>query len=348
MKSKVLILGLTLVALSFSQLLAAPVPVKPGTALGYAEGVYAEFAKGADDAILFEVATLSKGKLADIEGIPFGELIEVPAHRVESSHHGLQITGATFVTPLDKAYGGHDLGFTVAGFEAVGYPISLGVYRKLQVGVAIGETIQEHQALEFSWPSLGHSVILDPVVIFLESSVRNRMRLAGEGWSPKVLLSRTIQGEGLQRKASCQLVGYPGYVGISYTWDPYTWRSWNVFGMTLVEEFLAGQQAAVQCVANGGCYGCRAMPYGYSYASSCNSYLGWTCDCDHASGWGTNSCEDQGKFIAETKCADRWAIKASANGSVSGQGSIGVTIDWSMSGGVHSNGGHIIQSCANY
>jgi len=344
MKKKVLILSILVVAISVSLLQAAPLTLKPGSADKYAESVYAEYTAGAGGKVLFEVETLETGKLADIAGARFGDLIETPAYRVESSQFGLEIRNPHFFTPKSVAYAADDLEYTVEGFEEVGYPIDMGVYRKLQVGVAIGSTIREHQALEFSWPELGHSVVLDPAVVFLDSTVRNRVRLAAEGWGPRIQVDRLERGS-YHQKATCQLSAYPGYVAVHFTWGSWWWESKNIFGMTLVRKDLAGQQAGVRCLPSSGC---KTSPYGYSWASSCSGNLGWTCQCDNEAGWGNNGAQTTGKFVAETKCTHEWFNQAKASGSVTGQGSLSVDIAWTLGGGVHSNGGETIQSCAVY
>jgi len=45
--------------------------------------------------------------------------------------------------------------------------------------------------MEFCWRSLGHCVAMDPAVVFLQSMVDNRLRLAAEGWGPRILQTPT-------------------------------------------------------------------------------------------------------------------------------------------------------------
>ena len=53
---------------------------------------------------------------------------------------------------------------------------------------------RQWEAMEFCWRQLGHCAVLDPVVAFLQSKVDNRLRLAAEGWGPKVSLGRPGRG----------------------------------------------------------------------------------------------------------------------------------------------------------
>lgn len=341
-----LVLAIVVMATCLSQVQAAPVakPASRAPAVGaYAEGIYAEYATGAGDRLLFEVETLASGRLAEIAGTPFGQLITVPGHLVVASQFGTQIRDPQFVTPATKGAEHSDLEATVAGFEEVGYPIDLGRYRRLQVGVAMAGEIREHQALEFCWSSLGHCVVLDPVVVFLDSMVQNRLRLSAEGWGPRLVMRRPEEGV-IQHKATCGLASNPSKTDVYYYWGAYWVEYRNIFGMTLVHKDMGAQKAGIRCNAS-----CMPDPYGYSNASSCWGTLGWTCACDNDFGYGTGGPGGRsGKFMAETKCTHQWVLQAKASASVTGLGSIDVDIDWTVEGGVDANGGEIIDTCGWY
>lgn len=336
MKKKTFVLGLAITALATVQTQAASLT---GNVEGYAEGVYNQYAAGTDGKVLFEVETLERGALVDLAGIPFGDLIEAPAHRVEASPFGLEIRKARFTTPSSRNYATEDLQYSVEGFEEIGYPVEMGTYRKLQVGVAIGSEIQVHEALEFSWPKLGHSTILDPAVVFLESLVNNRARLAAEGWGPKVVSQEAAAGS----RASCRTASDTRYIARGLIWHDYEIEYKALFGNVLVRKQLGEQKSGVYCEAATGC---TARPWGMSTNSSCQSFLTWSCQCDGSlSGFGTNSDQRTGKMVAETRCSHRNFSSAKANGSISDAGSLNVEVAWQIEGSTDQNGGSYLESC---
>lgn len=336
-KSRLFHLGAALLAsiLVLPALADAKAPFKP-LQTGYAEGLYADYAAASDHTILFEIETLERGRLAELGGTSFGELISVPGHRIDASESGLAITNLALTKNAAEGHGAHDLGFTPADLEEVGYPVEMGTFRKLQVGVSLGDEILTHQAIELCWQEIDHCYVVDPVIVFLDSIVQENRRLRAEGWGPKVLVDRSAT-----TKASCGLASSPSHIGISYTWGAYTRTYKNVYGMTLVTKNLGSQQSAIRCNSS-----CDPAPYGYSNSSSCSGTLGWTCACDNAFGVGITG--STGKWIAETRCTHKFTFSAKASASVTNYGSASVDINWTLGGGVDGNGGQIVDSCGYF
>lgn len=334
-----------LVAIGLLLLAAGPahagaLQAKPGM---YAEGVYAEYAAGTGHQIAFEVKTLSTGRLEDIVDVPFGELIAPSGHRVDAWQVGTELRAPRFITTLVTE--SPDLEYTAAGFKEVGYPLGLGAYRTLQVSATIGSETKQHQAIEFCWALLGHCTILDPTVLFVDSMVKNRLRLAVEGWGPQaVVVSGNEKAPGQQdigTTAVCGLASRPGTTDMYHYWSGYWIEYHNVFGMTLIRKDLGAQKSGIRCNTS-----CQPSPYGYSYASSCQGFLGWSCACDSDFGYGTTG--STGKWIAETKCTHKYLLQAQASASVSNLGSASVSINWVMDGTPDANGGQIMDTCGYY
>ncbi|MGD2113483.1 MAG: hypothetical protein PVG07_00410 [Acidobacteriota bacterium] len=326
---------------------AAPIPSRAPAAGSYAEGVYAEYAAGTDHRIAFEIETLERGRLSRLAGRRLGDLVDAPDTLVRASQFGTHLVNPRFVSAHDAAPALRDLEAPVARFGEVGYPLDLGTYRRLAVGVRLGDEVRQHEAVEFCWRSLGHCVVFDPAVVFLQSMVDNRLRLAAEGWGPRILQERRDDGSGSLRKklgatASCGLASNPNVTDTSYTWGAYWVEYRNVFGITLVRKDLGSQRSGIRCDAN-----CDPQPYGYSNASSCYGTLGWNCECDNAFGYGTSGT-GTGKWIAETKCTHSFLISARASASVTDLGSINVDIHWEMEGGEDANGGEVIDTCGYF
>lgn len=337
-KSPLFRLGVALVAsvLVLPALAGAEAPTKPAAHAGYAEGLYADYSAASDQTILFEVETLERGRLARLGDATFGELIEVPGHRIDASESGLAITNLALTKNAAEGHGTHDLGFTAADLAEVGYPVEMGMFRTLQVGVALGDEILTHEAMELCWPKLGHCYVIDPVIVFLDSIVRENRRLQAEGWGMKIMTSRSLDA-----KASCGLSSNPSRTDISYYWGGYTRWYENIYGQTLVSKSLGSQKSGIRCNSS-----CGPAPYGYSNSSSCWGTLGWTCACDNAFGVGTTG--GTGKWIAETRCTHKFTFSATASASVTNYGSASVDIDWTLGGGVDGNGGQIVDTCGYF
>jgi len=328
---------------------AAPAPVALPAPNGYAETVYAEYAAGTGDRIAFEVETVASGRLASLAGQQFGDLVTAPEELVVASQFGTQLRNPRFVSSFDGVFDLTDLDAAIDRFGEVGYPLELGRYRTLNVRTTLGTETREHQAMELCWQSLGHCAVFDPAVVFLQSMVDNRVRLAAEGWGPRILEVRNPDApNGAHAKATsattaavCGLASNPSVKDRSYYWGGYWVEYRDIFGITLVRKDLGSQRSGIRCDSN-----CNPQPYGYSNASSCYGTLGWNCACDNAFGYGTGG--SSGKWIAESKCTHKFLLSARASASVSDLGSIAVDIYWQMDGGEDANGGQIIDTCGYF
>jgi hypothetical protein len=317
------------------------------TSRGYAESTYAEYAAGTGNQIAFDVKTLTTGSLTQIANIPFGQLVATTDHLVDADQVGTELRAPRFVAPYTQGFDvfmASELKNTAMGFETVaGHPVKLGVYRKLEVSTTIGSETRQHEALEFCWASLGHCVVVDPTVMFMDSMVKNRRRLVSQGWGPKVVEEpRTVAPSGeMGTTAVCGLASNPATTNKVSNWGGYWIEYYNAFGGVLIRKDLGAQQSGIRCNTS-----CAPSPYGYSYASSCQGFLGWSCDCDNKFGYGTTG--GTGKWIAESKCTHKYAFAANASASVSNLGSASVTINWSLDGTPDGNGGQMMDTCGYY
>jgi len=167
--------------------------------------------------------------------------------------------------------------------------------------------------------------------------VDNRLRLAAEGWGPTLMVERAEVGA----LATCGFSSHPNWTAYHFYWGAYWVEYYNALGQTLVRKDLGAQQSGLRC--NSSCY---PAPYGYSNSSSCWGTFGWTCACDNKFGYGSTG--RTGKWISETKCTHRWVNQAKASASVVNQGSASVDINWTLGGGVDSNGGQLLDTCVWY
>jgi hypothetical protein len=313
---------------------------------GYAESMYAEYAAGTGHQLAFDVKTLATGPLKQIAEIPFEQLITTTDHLVDAAQVGTEIRAPRFVAPYTQGFDvfmASELKNTARAFETVaGHPVKLGSYRKLQVSTTIGSETRQHQALEFCWAALGHCTVVEPAVMFMESMAQNRMRLVSQGWGPQeVAEPSTAPSGGMGLAGVCGLASSPTTTNKVRSWGGYTLEYKNVFGGVLVRKVMGAQQSGIRCNTS-----CAPAPYGYSYASSCQGFLGWSCDCDNDFGYGTTG--GTGKWISETKCTHKYAFTADASGSVSNLGSASVSINWALDGTPDANGGQMMDTCGYY
>lgn len=315
---------------------AAAVP----STTNYAEGLYAEFAAGTAGKISFQITTLDRGPLGSLQNITFRSLLTVPPYRIETSDHGTELLNPQFFVPPTPEYNLHDMASSVNGFEAVGYPTSEGTYRRLSVTGTIGSDSRQWEALEFCWTGLGHCAVLDPVVVFLQSKVDNRLRLASDGWGPQLALGGEGQGI-VTPSGKCGLSSHHSWTWETITWGAYTVKYKDVFGITLVTKHLGEQQYGTSCDVH-----CNPAPYSRSDSSSANGTGGWTTACDRTGG-ATGHSGRTSRSIAETKCTHKWVEHASASVTIKGSGA-SISADWTLGGGVDANGGVYTDTCGYF
>lgn len=336
------VVTITLSVGGFAQ--AAPAAPQIGN---YAEGLYAEYAAGTGGKISFQIATVDSGSLTSLQGTSFSSLLTVPPYRIETSDHGTELRNPQFVTPLVASYALHDMGYSVDKFQQVGYPLSDGTYRRLNVTASIGGDTRQHQAMEFCWAQQKHCSVLDPVVVFLQSKVDNRLRLAASGWGPRV--SPIMNNQAADQKvsqdkqiyATCGLASHHNWIGETITWKAYTVTYSDIFGITLVTKHLGLQQYGMSCDAS-----CRPAPYSRSDSSSASGTLGWTTACARTGG-ASGITSRTSREIAETKCTHEWAAQASASVTIEGSGA-SISASWKLGGGVDSNGGELTDTCSYF
>ncbi len=306
----------------------------------YAEGLYAEFAAGTGGKISFQLSTIDSGPMTSLQGIAFSGLLSVPPYRVETSDHGTELLNPQFIVPETPSYNLHDMASSVDGFQTAGYPVADGSYRRLSVTGTIGSESRHWEAMEFCWTGLGHCAVLDPVVVFLQSKVENRLRLAADGWGPQ--LTPSGEGQGVVTPAGkCGLSSHHNWIGETITWKAYTVTYKDVFGLTLVTKHLGEQQYGTSCDVH-----CNPAPFSRSDSSSANGTAGWTTACARTGG-ATGHTGRTSRSIGETKCTHKWVEHASASVTIKGSGG-SISADWTLGGGVDSNGGVYTDTCGYF
>ena len=315
--------------------------VQPSPAAGYAEGIYADYARDAGGQIAFDLRVVASGNLKALEGRPLSSIVGMPRYVIGTDQQRFNLRNARFENAAGEV-DRHELDADVAGFDAVGLPVELGDYRLLAVRATVAGKSRTHQAIEFCWKSLDHCVVYDPSIEFLDSVVNNHRLAKAVGYRPFV--SQTdgprIASRSIAKAGVCGLASNPAYIGRSLTWGAWSVDYKDIFGITLAHKSLGGQQAGLRC--NSSCY---PAPYGYSNSSSGYGNLGYSVDC----GWSHNSGTTgrTGKWIAETKCAHKLVGSAKADVTLKGTGS-GVSLAWDTNGGIDSNGGAYTDTCGYF
>jgi len=309
-------------------------------ASNYAEGLYAEFAAGTGGKVSFQITTLDRGPLTSIQGIPFSSLLSAPPYRLETSDHGTDLLDAHFAVPQNPSYNLHDMANSVDKFSSVGYPVLDGSYRRLNVTGTIGTDTHQWEALEFCWPGLAHCAVLDPVVVFLQSKVDNRLLLASQGWGPRMTPIGEDQGVHTP-SGTCGLSSHHNWIGLTITWGAYSVNYKDIFGVTLVHKSLGEQQYGLSCTTS-----CYPAPFSRSDSSSAWGTLGWTTACARTGG-ATGKTGRTAREIAETKCTHEFVQQASVSVTIKGSGA-SISATWKLGGGVDANGGEYTDTCGYF
>lgn len=326
-------------ALSAALLLAGPALAKGG----YAEALYGDFVAMSERTLAIEVKARASGPLDTLAGRDMASLTGLPKHTVVvDDESDFTVPKAAFhEANLEDIYL-LDLQGSVDGFAKVGYPLELGDYRLLDVTIQIqGETLT-HAAVEFCWDSLGHCVVFDPTIDFLDSSVNSWRAAKAQGWGLQIHEEPAIDlGDGLtQAKAKCGLASNPNVTSRSYSRSSRTVTYKNLYGITMVQKTVGYVQAGLRCSST-----CSPSPFGEARASSAWANIPFSVACGNRANSGTSG--GRGKFVAKSGCAHRTVLGAKFSATAKGVGlSADVQID--ATGSIDMNGTEYIDTCGRY
>jgi hypothetical protein len=317
----------------------------PGPTTGRAEGIYSEYATATGGKISFNVQTLGQGPLSDLAGRPFSAFLVAPTYRVESDQNGTEMTNVSFIEPTGSDFETQELSLLPDQFQDVGLPLQLGVYRRLGITVAIGADSRSYESMEFCWASLSRCRLLDPVVVFLQSKVENRMRLIADGWGPQVTFTRasdSASGPSTAAVSSCGLLSNLSMKTRTMTWPERAFTH-TVNGKVVVTGTLGRQSVTISCDTS-----CHPHVTASSSASTASPATGWTAACAHTPNTAVGTTGSNAAGIAETKCtySPVGSGPASASVTISLAGTASVFSTWKTHGTVDSNGGKITDTCS--
>jgi hypothetical protein len=320
----------------------------PGSATGFAEGIYSQYSTATGGKVVFNVQTVGQGPLSDLAGKPFSTFLAEPTYRVESDQFGTELNNVRFNEPVSSDFITQDMSSLPDHFEDIGLPLQLGVYRRLGITATIGADSRSYQSMEFCWSSLSQCDVLDPVVVFLQSKVESRTLLVAAGWAKQVtytLASNVAAGPSMDATAGvCGLASNPARTSQTFGWPSYTKKYYNYFHDVRVEKTLGRQSVTISCDTS-----CLPHPSSFSESSSGDGFLGWNVDCDNTpSNVYVGKTGSVATAIAETKCTHRWVESATASVSLKNGASASVSATWDLGGGVDSNGGRYSDSCSRF
>ena len=265
---------------------------------------YEHYQGAAGGRVEFSVSMLDRGNLADIAARPVNDLVGVPDHWVRMQPRGTDIVDLA-LEPRDPAQDEWSKPIDLRHFNEIGRPVAEATYQLLDVQMTLDGQRSRHKALEVCWAASGFCTVMDPVVLQLSSFADAREALISSGWQPVTSeLTGENFGTGPRLTQVCSLNSHPTWGGITYTWSGRTVTYKDVFGITLVSKYLAGQQVGISCYVSAGA--CRSSGNGYSFASSCSATLGYNCSCSNSgNNWG--STQPSTRSISETKCTHAFA-----------------------------------------
>ncbi|HZI56992.1 MAG TPA: hypothetical protein VFF39_09460 [Verrucomicrobiae bacterium] len=318
----------------------------PGPATGRAEGIYNEYASATGGKISFNVQTLSQGPLSDLAGRPFSAFLVAPTYRVESDEDGTELTNVGFIEPTGSDFVTQEMSLLPDQFQDVGLPLQMGVYRRLGITVSIGADSRSYESMEFCWASLSRCRLLDPVVVFLQSKVENRMRLIADGWGKQVTFTRAsdlASGPSAAATSKCGFASNPSVTTLTETAPAHTVTHSGIIGGTtgiVVTKHLGQQSVTISCDSS-----CVPHVTVSSSPSTATHAPGWTTACANIGAKGTTGSQVKG--IAQTKCTDSppGGPTAVARVIVVDPGTAKVNTAWTTVGRVDPNGVILQDSC---
>lgn len=309
------------------------------TAPGYAEDLYRDFSAASGQRADFTVRTLSSGPMQRLEGRSFGQIIGEPRYQLvfeETRNSRVVNPKIANVASLDRT----ELDGGVEGFDVVGYPVTKGAYRVLSVQVRTNGETKTHRALEMCWKNQDHCVVYDPQIEFLDSVVNNYRIAKAENYGPKIQEQLPSATGEISTAAVCRLASNTSIIGRSLTWSSRTLTYKNLYGITVVQKTLGGQQVGITCSST-----CKPSMYGYSNQSSAWANIGFSADCGNRHATGTTG--GKGTAHSQTRCTHKTFGGAKADVSVNGSGA-SIALSWDLSGSVDSSGGSLTDTCAYF
>lgn len=310
----------------------------------HAKSVYGHVEEASSGQISFELVTVRTGRLVDVLGKPLQDLISVPDYQITLEEFGTQLKSVR-LEARDQADDEWASPLSLTKFDELGRSTNAAAYALLAVRTTLDGQLREHTALQVCWPAQGYCLVMDPVVRNLEGFAGDRARLLFEGWKVEETYDQAEPTGEVGTQAVCTLNSRPAYSRRSSTWSGRTVTYKNVYGITVVQKTLGGQQVGISCYVSSG--SCRASGFGYSYASSCWANVGFNCDCENT-GNHTGSSSNAARAWSETKCGHKNVFQGSTNitWSKSGVGA-NFSISWGTSGAsVDASGGTIYDSCS--
>jgi len=314
-----------------------------GSARGYAEALYSDYASLSEGAVGFQLQVLEQGPLSRLSKTPLAEFTGVPEYSValDEDSDFRRPQAAFSRADLAELYL-DDLDFQVDRFAETGFPVELGDFRLLEVTVEVGGEQRSHRALEFCWALQGHCVVFDPNVDFIDSVVNSWRSAKSEGWGLQIHESADLidTGDGAAVRARCGLASNPAATSRSYSRGSRTVTYKNLLGITMVQKTIGAVQAGLRCSTS-----CKPSPFGYANASSAWSNIPFSVACGNRVNSGTSG--GRGKFVAKSGCSHRTVLGASFSATAKGVGlSADVQID--ATGSVDLNGTEYIDTCGYY
>ncbi len=328
--------------LRFSALTVALLVALPATAKdGYAEGLYRDYVAMSQGTVQVELSARAAGPLDTLAGKDMLSLTGAPQHSLLfDDETDFRVPRAAYVEINREDLYLQDLAATVDGFAKVGYPLELGDYRLLEVSTRIdGERLQ-HTAVEFCWNSLGHCVVFDPSIDFLDSTVNSYRAARAEGWALQIHEETDLELGETRSKARCGLASNPNTTSRSFSRGSRTVTYKNLYGMTMVQKSVGAVQAGLRCSST-----CAPSPFGYANASSAWSNIPFSVQCGNRVNSGTSG--GRGKFVSKSGCAHRTVLGAKFSATAKGVGlSADVSID--ATGSIDMNGTEYIDTCGRF
>jgi hypothetical protein len=174
-----------IIAAAIFNVLIAPVAhaVTSNGYTGYAETIYGNFQKYAADEISFKITTLSSTSLAGMGNYTPESLLSSPAYDIRATIGAITLKDVQFTGYETEWRLGEGRDIQFKQLESVDLPLDQGVIRYLSVEATIKLDKRVHNAFEMCWPKLGHCVVMDNAIPWLDSIVHDLEKTEESGWA---------------------------------------------------------------------------------------------------------------------------------------------------------------------
>lgn len=306
---------------------------------GYAEALYADYAKAAQDTISFNVVSLAELSPKGLEKYTFQHYVGYPSYEIVADVNGNKFENIHFKEVSSKA-ATDEIFEAFHSFDKAGLPLHDANIRVLDINVSLHGKSQNHRALELCWAKIGHCVIYDPAVVYVDSYVQNIRRMKAEGW-----IEREFYGDSASRATSCVMANSSSST-YSVSKPAFNFILKNALGYVQLNKSIDTVDVTMICgYSSSKCTMNIDEDVQGSNAFDTVSTWNTQCDDNYSEYKSTSGTSITGRFAAATGCTHSKTNGAYLSYNIFQPNTLGVELKADYGGSIHQNKTTVQRTC---